>query len=60
MLTLELLDPNGRLVFAQAWKASPGANTLTIEPKQRNLKHAIYYLRVTDEREFSMVKTVVK
>jgi hypothetical protein len=60
MLTVELLDPTGRLIFAQAWKADLGANTLTIEPKQRKLKHAIYYLRVTDEREFSVVKTVVK
>ena len=59
-LTLELLIPNGRLVFAQARKAGPGANTLIIEPKQRKLKHAIYYLRVTDEREFSVVKTVVQ
>ncbi|WP_020571737.1 T9SS type A sorting domain-containing protein [Neolewinella persica] len=59
-LTVELLDPSGRLVFAQTWKASAGANTLTIEPKQRKLKYAIYYLRVTDEREFSVVKTVLK
>lgn len=60
MLTVELLDPHGRLVFAQAWKAVAGANTLAIAPKQRKLTHAIYYLRVTDERQFSVVRTVVR
>ncbi|MFK8161935.1 MAG: T9SS type A sorting domain-containing protein [Lewinella sp.] len=60
ILTVELLDPTGRLVFSKLWKAVAGANTLTIEPKQRKLKHAIYYLRITNEREFSVVKTVLK
>lgn len=59
-LTVELLDPNGRLVHAEIWNARAGSNHLIILPKQRRMTHAIYYLRVTDVRGRSVVKTVVR
>jgi hypothetical protein len=59
-LMVELLDPTGRLLLAQSWKADAGVNTLKIEPKQRKLKHALYYLRVTNEEGGSVQRAVIR
>lgn len=59
-LTVELLDPNGRLVHAEIWKAQAGKGSFKILPKQRKMMHAIYYLRVTDVQGRTVVKTVVR
>jgi hypothetical protein len=59
-LMVELVDPTGRLVFARGWEAEAGVNTLKIEPKQRKLKHALYYLRVTDGEGFSVQRAVLR
>jgi len=59
-LTVEMLDPNGRLVYAAIWKARAGKSTFIILPERHKLTHAIYYLRVTDTRGRSVVKPVVR
>jgi len=58
---VELLDPNGRLVASQTfWKVPAGDNVLSFAPKTRKLKHRIYFLRITDETEHSVTRTVVR
>ncbi len=59
-LTVELRDLTGKRIFTQTLPASAGKNTLKIEPRQRKLRQAMYYLRVTDDQGFSVTKTVVR
>ncbi|MEM1356694.1 MAG: hypothetical protein AAGF89_00740 [Bacteroidota bacterium] len=58
-LRLELLDPRGRMVAAETfWRLPAGYNVLIFKVKLRKLPYGIYYLRVTDEENHSVVRTL--
>lgn len=60
-LRLELLDPLGRVVAAETfWRLPAGYNALIFKVKARKLSYGIYYLRVTDEEEKSVIRTLVR